>query len=134
MYNSIWYHQPFRADEWMLWQHESPSAGQSRCLSTSRVYSHGVLVASATQEGLIRITPKYKHATSYNPLGEPTLQPSIDRKTSVVQTANGATSPAQKLTYGEDGKGVISSSNVHIQPVSSSTISVPRHVPLNSRL
>jgi acyl-CoA thioesterase-2 len=34
--HTIWYHQPFRADEYILFQLESPSAGQSRCLTMSK--------------------------------------------------------------------------------------------------
>ncbi len=56
--HSIWFHRPFRADEWWLYDQVSPSASGGRGLSVARVFSRdGRLVASVAQEGLIRLTP-----------------------------------------------------------------------------
>jgi acyl-CoA thioesterase II len=53
--HSIWFHRPFRADEWLLYDHVSPSATGARGLSLGRLFSQdGRLVASVAQEGLIR--------------------------------------------------------------------------------
>jgi acyl-CoA thioesterase-2 len=54
--HAMWFHRPFRADEWLLYDQVSPSASGARGLSFGRIYQEGVLVASAVQEGLIRPT------------------------------------------------------------------------------
>jgi acyl-CoA thioesterase-2 len=54
--HSIWFHRPFRADEWFLYDQWSPSASGGRGLSVARVFTQdGRLVASVAQEGLIRV-------------------------------------------------------------------------------
>jgi acyl-CoA thioesterase-2 len=51
----MWFHQPFRADEWLLHVMDSPKAHGARGLVRGRVYAQdGRLVASTAQEGLIR--------------------------------------------------------------------------------
>ncbi len=53
--HAIWFHRPFRIDEWLLYQIDSPSASNGRGFSRGRVYQRdGTLVASVSQEGLIR--------------------------------------------------------------------------------
>lgn len=53
--HAMWFHRPFRADEWVLYDCASPSASGSRGLATGRFFSRdGRLVASVVQEGLIR--------------------------------------------------------------------------------
>lgn len=53
--HTIWFHRPFRADEWWLYDQWSPSASGARGLSIGRVFTQaGVLVATVAQEGLIR--------------------------------------------------------------------------------
>ena len=54
----MWFHRPFRADEWLLYSIDSPSAQGSRGLARGEIYDGaGRLVASAAQEGLIRVRP-----------------------------------------------------------------------------
>lgn len=54
--HAIWFHRPFRADEWWLYDQYSPSASGGRGLALARVFApDGRLVASVAQEGLIRI-------------------------------------------------------------------------------
>jgi acyl-CoA thioesterase-2 len=54
--HSIWFHRPFRADQWWLYDQSSPSASGGRGLALARVFSQdGQLVASVAQEGLIRL-------------------------------------------------------------------------------
>jgi len=53
--HSIWFHRPFRPDEWWLYDQESPYAGGGRGLVHSRVHTpDGTLVASVSQEALLR--------------------------------------------------------------------------------
>lgn len=53
--HSIWLHRPFRMDDWMLYVQDSPSAGGGRGFCRGSLYTKdGVLVASTTQEGLMR--------------------------------------------------------------------------------
>jgi acyl-CoA thioesterase-2 len=58
--HSVWIHRPFRADEWLLYSIDSPSAASARGFVRGQVFTQdGRLVASVAQEGLIRIrTPK----------------------------------------------------------------------------
>lgn len=53
--HTIWFHQPFRADEWWLYDQVSPAAHGGRGLAIGRVFTQdGSLVATVAQEGLIR--------------------------------------------------------------------------------
>lgn len=53
--HALWYHRPFRADEWLLYAQESPNANGARGLCRGTVFSQdGRLVATVAQEGLIR--------------------------------------------------------------------------------
>jgi acyl-CoA thioesterase II len=53
--HSIWFHEPFRADEWLLYATDSPWSGGGRGLSRGSFFTPGGrLVASTAQEGLIR--------------------------------------------------------------------------------
>jgi acyl-CoA thioesterase-2 len=55
--HTIWFHRPFRADEWWLYDQLSPSASGGRGLAFGRVFTQdGRLVATVAQEGLIRPT------------------------------------------------------------------------------
>ena len=56
--HSLWFHRPFRADEWLLFVQESPNTSGARGLTRGLLFSHdGRLVASAAQEGLMRPSP-----------------------------------------------------------------------------
>jgi acyl-CoA thioesterase-2 len=53
--HSIWFHRPFRADEWLLFAKESPNAGGARGFVRGQFFNRGgELVATAAQECLIR--------------------------------------------------------------------------------
>jgi acyl-CoA thioesterase II len=53
--HAMWFHRPFRADAWMLYDQVSPSASGARGFAQGRVFTaDGRLVASVAQEGLIR--------------------------------------------------------------------------------
>jgi acyl-CoA thioesterase-2 len=54
--HAMWFHRPFRADEWLLYAQDSPSASGSRGFTRGLVFTReGALVASTAQEGLIRL-------------------------------------------------------------------------------
>jgi acyl-CoA thioesterase II len=54
--HAMWFQRPFRADEWMLYVSQSPSASGSRGLATGRFHSQdGRHLASVVQEGMIRV-------------------------------------------------------------------------------
>ncbi|MBB6118808.1 acyl-CoA thioesterase II [Nocardiopsis algeriensis] len=54
--HAMWFHRPFRADEWLLYAQETPTAGGARGLARGLVYTRdGDLVCSVVQEGLIRV-------------------------------------------------------------------------------
>ena len=56
--HAMWFHRPFRADEWLLYAVDSPSASGARGFARGSVYTRdGTLVASSAQEGLIRVRP-----------------------------------------------------------------------------
>jgi len=53
--HAMWFHRPFRADDWLLYVQDSPSASGARGFNRGALYTReGVLVASVAQEGLIR--------------------------------------------------------------------------------
>ena len=57
--HSIWYHRPFKMDDWLLFAIESPTASNGRGLVRGEIYSRdGTLVASAVQEGVMRFKQK----------------------------------------------------------------------------
>ncbi len=58
--HAVWFHEPFRADEWLLYAQDSPSSGASRAFCRGTLFTRdGRLVASTAQEGLVRErTPK----------------------------------------------------------------------------
>jgi acyl-CoA thioesterase-2 len=53
--HALWFHRPFRADDWLLYSQDSPSAHDARGFCRGSVFTRdGVLVASVAQEGLVR--------------------------------------------------------------------------------
>lgn len=53
--HAVWFHRPFRADEWWLYDQVSPSASSGRALVLARVFTQdGTLVASVAQEAVMR--------------------------------------------------------------------------------
>lgn len=56
--HAMWFHGPFRADEWFLYDQHSPAAAGARGLATGRIFTRdGHLVVSVVQEGLVRRLP-----------------------------------------------------------------------------
>lgn len=53
--HSMWFHRPFRIDEWLLYDLNSPWAGNARGLNFGSIYDRqGNLIASTAQEGMVR--------------------------------------------------------------------------------
>lgn len=53
--HAMWFHRPFKADEWLLYSIDSPSASGARGFTRGNIFDvDGKLVASVVQEGLLR--------------------------------------------------------------------------------
>ena len=53
--HALWFHRPFRADDWLLYAQDSPSSSAGRGFNRGSIFTRdGALVASVAQEGLIR--------------------------------------------------------------------------------
>ncbi|HEY2985100.1 MAG TPA: acyl-CoA thioesterase II, partial [Jatrophihabitantaceae bacterium] len=54
--HAMWFHHPFRADEWFLYDMSSPSASGGRGLAMGQLYAKdGRHIASVVQEGMMRV-------------------------------------------------------------------------------
>ena len=54
--HAMWFHRPFRMDEWLLYEMDAPNSASSRGLNRGLIYAQdGRLVASTAQEGLMRL-------------------------------------------------------------------------------
>lgn len=53
--HAMYFHKPFRVDEWMLYDMDATVSVNSRGLNFGRMWQNGELVCSTTQEGLIRL-------------------------------------------------------------------------------
>ena len=52
--HALWFHAPFKADEWLLYAQESPFTGGARGFARGQIWQNGRLIASVAQEGLVR--------------------------------------------------------------------------------
>ena len=58
--HAMWFMRPFRADEWLLYDQSSPSAGGGRALTQGQIFNRsGQMVAAVVQEGLTRYKRGY---------------------------------------------------------------------------
>jgi acyl-CoA thioesterase II len=54
--HAMWFHKPFKTDEWLLYHQDSPFSGGARGFSRGTIFNaDGELIASVAQEGLIRL-------------------------------------------------------------------------------
>jgi acyl-CoA thioesterase II len=54
--HAMWFHRPFKLDQWHLYTQDSPNASGARGFTRGSIYSRdGTLIASTAQEGLIRL-------------------------------------------------------------------------------
>jgi acyl-CoA thioesterase-2 len=61
--HALWFHRPFRADDWLLYAQDSPASCGARGFARGLLFSHdGRLVASVAQEGLMRPKPAQRKA------------------------------------------------------------------------
>ena len=57
--HAVWFHAPFRADDWLFYEQEGFWAGHSRALCRGALFDRaGTLVATVMQEGLVRVGPR----------------------------------------------------------------------------
>jgi acyl-CoA thioesterase II len=55
--HAMWFHRPFRADDWLLYAQQSPWSGAARGLARGEMFTaSGELVVSVVQEAMIRVT------------------------------------------------------------------------------
>jgi acyl-CoA thioesterase-2 len=55
--HAMWFHRPFRANDWLLYDPSSPTAANARGLAMGTIFSReGSVAVSVVQEGLIRIS------------------------------------------------------------------------------
>jgi acyl-CoA thioesterase-2 len=70
--HAMWFHRPFRADDWLLYDQVSPSASGARGFATGRIFTQdGRLVASVVQEGLVRVVRRPGADTRAAATGDP---------------------------------------------------------------
>jgi len=56
--HAMWFHRPFRADDWLLYDQRSVSTGSARGLATGNIFTaDGKLAITVVQEGLVRMNP-----------------------------------------------------------------------------
>jgi acyl-CoA thioesterase-2 len=54
--HALWFHRPFRADQWLLYAQDSPSMSGARGFNRGTIFTRdGKLVATVAQEGMVRI-------------------------------------------------------------------------------
>lgn len=72
--HSLWFHMPFRVDDWMLFELDSPAAHGARAVARGLLYdTHGRLTATAAQEAMMRPLDRPKFRGGKSPLeSEPT--------------------------------------------------------------
>jgi acyl-CoA thioesterase-2 len=59
--HALWFHRKFRIDEWLLYSMDSPNASGARGLARGQLFTEqGELIASAAQEGLVRVVEQAK--------------------------------------------------------------------------
>jgi acyl-CoA thioesterase II len=59
--HAMWFHRPFRADDWLLYDQQSPTASGARGLAIGRLFTRdGRHVVSVVQEGLLRVIEESK--------------------------------------------------------------------------
>lgn len=52
----LWFHRPFRVDDWLLYAFDSPSSHAGRGFSRGQIFTRsGKLIASVAQEGVMRV-------------------------------------------------------------------------------
>ncbi|WP_431983203.1 acyl-CoA thioesterase II [Streptomyces qinglanensis] len=74
--HAMWFHRPFRADEWFLYEQESPIATGARGLARGQIFDReGNLIVSVMQEGLFRAHSPAPETSSSGEAGGETPSP-----------------------------------------------------------
>lgn len=80
MDHAIWFHRPFRADEWLLYDMHSPTAQGGRALALGQLFNErGELVATVAQEGVLRSVGGNEAAVQRGGGGGGARKPAIGR-------------------------------------------------------
>ena len=84
--HAMWFLRPFRADDWLLYDQTSPSAGNGRALTQGRIYTRsGEMVAAVIQEGLTRqplVSRKLDRPSAADPSNPPVATTALHTDTS----------------------------------------------------
>jgi len=89
--HTIYFHHPFRADDWLLYDIHSNAASGGRGLSFGKIFDkHGKLIVSTVQEGLIRVHKpiKHEHASKHDTRQQQQQQRAIASKTTSASTSS----------------------------------------------
>lgn len=62
--HALWFHRPFRMDDWLLYVVDCVNIGGGRALCKGAFFQQGTLVASVAQEGLMRVAPTGRASAS----------------------------------------------------------------------
>ena len=66
--HALWFHRDVRVDNWLLYSFDSPNASGARGFARGQFFTRdGILVASAAQEGLVRVLDKPRAAKPSDP-------------------------------------------------------------------
>ena len=64
--HALWFHRDARVDDWLLYAIDSPNSGGGRGFARGRIYTRdGVLIASTSQEGVVRVWDEARGAPSH---------------------------------------------------------------------
>ena len=93
--HAMWFHGPFRADEWLLYVQEAPATSHSRGLASGQIFRRdGTHVVSVVQEGLIRVRSPVRDGSKANNYAlDPDRKP---ERTAMQPRADSSTYPTQQ--------------------------------------
>src|SRR5690606_34558548 len=104
--HAMWFHRPFRVDEWLLYSCDSPTAQGARGLARGMVYSEdGRLVASTAQDGLVRLRIEPAQDRPMRPIYTSPRMANIERVAALLAEHGIQTSIGNRSAYqGSDWK------------------------------
>ena len=92
--HAMWFHRPFRADEWLLYDQGTPSTSHARGLALGSIFTQdGRLVVSVVQEGLVRVVSLRRAAVWASALGALAVA-AVQRSRRVLDRAHAADAAA----------------------------------------
>lgn len=98
--HAMWWHREARADEWLLYVQQSPSAQSARGLATGSIYNRdGALVASVAQEGMVRrpqgLKPRVRERLQRSMTRNSAVQRGLEQQYGPIWDARAAHEPLQ---------------------------------------